>query len=311
MSNNLTRKENLMNKLKAKMEEAAWKSSFDFESFEIDEATKEFIVAREEIIANSFKKYASSKYEMCTALYEVKVKLQEKGESFMAWYQNLGLTKDKVSELLKTNELYLQAPQFKDYISSLSGLAVRMLTNKNINPQLALDVMEKGVKNTTEIKELLEDKTQDPAEEVKDNNILAGKKREKIAKKIVDSCLAKIDNQDLKAAKQDLNFFKNIIKELEDKIAAQEEDLSKKNNLKLVKNKLFIDGEGNIYFVRDGIGQDSYKVFKAKNYQDYKDNIRVHGVKSLPWRETEAEAYEDLVSYAQKKSFLPFFEIEG
>ncbi|MBR8701309.1 hypothetical protein IX317_001111 [Fusobacterium sp. DD29] len=223
-----------MNKLKAKMEEATWKSSFDFESFEIDQDTKEFIVAREEIIVNSFKKYATGKYEMCTALYEVKVRLQEKGESFMAWYQNLGLTKDKVSELLKTNELYLQAPQYRDYISSLSGLAVRILTHKDVSPQVALNIMEKGIKNTTEIRELLENKTDDENEKIKViDTAVAVKKRKKIANKMINSCLKKIDAGDLKTAKQDVKFFKEILKELEEKIEAIEDENAKKSNLKI------------------------------------------------------------------------------
>ena len=72
------------------------------------------------------------------------MKLQKAKEgSFMAWYSHLGFTKDKVSELLKTYELYIQAPHMKDYISSLSGVAVRLLTHKDVDPQLALDIMEK------------------------------------------------------------------------------------------------------------------------------------------------------------------------
>lgn len=236
---NLTTKNEMLKNLKNKMAEVTWKSSFDFESFEIDSETKKFIELREEKIVNSFKKYSLSKFELCTALAEVKTKLFEKGDSFMAWYENLGFTKDKVSELLKTYELYIQAPHLKDYISSLSGLAVRILTNKNVNPQLALELMEKGIKNTSELKELLienkqEDYDQELQEKVveKNNNnfgytLVAATNDMSRRIEITDS------QKELSELKKEINYFKKIFADMEKKVLEREKEYENKNNLRM------------------------------------------------------------------------------
>lgn len=230
MSNLALKNETLKN-LKNKMAEMTWKSSFDFESFEIDEETKKFIELREEKIVNSFKRYTISKFDMCTALYEVKVKLFEKGDSFMFWYENLGFTKDKVSELLKTHELYLQAPHLKDYISSLSGLAVRMLTNRNVSPQLALELMEKGVKNTSELKEILANNLPQEDETI---SLPGSKKTVKAFKSIEKRIKKSTSSKELEDVRKEVSYMKKMITEMEKQILAREKEYENKNNLKLL-----------------------------------------------------------------------------
>lgn len=224
MSNKLA----LMEKLKNTMKEVEWHSTFDFESYEINEEDKAFIEQKEELISNNFKKYSSSKYEICLALVDVKTRLKENESSFMAWYTHLGLTKDKVSELLKTYELYIQAPHMKDYISSLSGLAVKLLTHKDVSPQIAMDIMELGVKNSSEIKELLE-LQQTETEKVKVKNVKTPNFIRKLEKKIKNSDSV----EDLKTAKKELEELKFYIKELEKDIHSKEVMYMNKNNEKL------------------------------------------------------------------------------
>lgn len=225
MSNKLA----LMEKLKNTMQEVEWHSTFDFEKYEISEEDKIFIEKKEELITNNFKKYSSSKYEICLALVDVKIKLKQNDTSFMAWYTHLGFTKDKVSELLKTYELYIQAPHLKDYISNLSGLAVRILTHKNVPPLLALDIMESGAKTTEEIKEWIE--LYDSSEVVKKE-----KNNNKISKKsisILKTFEKEIKKGNLKNTKNEILSLKKMLGELEKEIQLKERELENKNNLKL------------------------------------------------------------------------------
>lgn len=225
MSNKLA----MFDKLKNTMQEVEWHSTFDFEKYEISEEDKIFIEKKEELITNNFKKYSSSKYEICLALVDVKIKLKQNDTSFMAWYTHLGFTKDKVSELLKTYELYIQAPHLKDYISNLSGLAVRILTHKNVPPLLALDIMESGAKTTEEIKEWIE--LYDSSEVVKKE-----KNNNKISKKsisILKTFEKEIKKGNLTNTKNEILSLKKMLGELEKEIQLKERELENKNNLKL------------------------------------------------------------------------------
>lgn len=230
MSNKLA----MLDKLKATMQEVEWHSTFDFESYEINAEDKAFIEKKEEFISNSFKKYSSSKYDICMALMEVKMKLQKAKEgSFMAWYSHLGFTKDKVSELLKTYELYIQAPHMKDYISSLSGVAVRLLTHKDVSPLLALDIMEKGVKNMEDIRELIElalfpaeKKTIEYKGSISKKSLGAIKSIEKQIKKSSSPA-------ELSSAKKEIEAMKKLLSEMEKDIASKEKEYENQNNLKL------------------------------------------------------------------------------
>lgn len=230
MSNKLA----MFDKLKNTMQEVEWHSTFDFESYEINAEDKAFIEKKEELISNSFKKYSSSKYDICVALMEVKVRLQKSGEgSFMAWYTHLGFTKDKVSELLKTYELYIQAPHMKDYISSLSGVAVRLLTHKDVSPLLALDIMEKGVKNMEDIKELIE-LALSPAEKKAIEYKGSISKKSLGAIKSIEKQIKKSSSPaELSSAKKEIEAMKKLLSEMEKDISAKEKEYENQNNLKL------------------------------------------------------------------------------
>ena len=230
MSNKIT----VFDKLKTTMKEVEWHSTFDFESYEINAEDKAFIEKKEELISNSFKKYSSSKYDICVALMEVKVRLQKSGEgSFMAWYTHLGFTKDKVSELLKTYELYIQAPHMKDYISSLSGVAVRLLTHKDVSPLLALDIMEKGVKNMEDIRELIE-LALSPEEPKKVEYKGSISKKSLGAIRSIEKQIKKSSSPaELSSAKKEIEAMKKLLSEMEKDISAKEKEYENQNNLKL------------------------------------------------------------------------------
>ena len=302
-----------LNHLKEVMQNVEWHSTFDFESYEIDEETKVFIEKKEELISNSFKKYSSSKYEICMALMEVKAKLQSKGNSFMAWYTHIGFTKDKVSELIKYHELYSQVPSMKDYISSLSGVAVRLLTHKDVSPQLALDIMEKGVKNMDDIRELIElSLTPEQPKKVIEYKGTISKKSLGTIRSIERQIKKSSSATELNTVKKEIEAMKKLLSDMEKDIANREKEYENKNNLQLpvddptpavevLDKKVYRDNRGWIFFVRSGLGENTFKAFYAKNVEDYQRNIRCHAVKSLEWRGTENLAQVDLDKYAANK----------
>lgn len=304
-----------LNHLKEVMQNVEWHSTFDFESYEIDEETKVFIEKKEELISNSFKKYSSSKYEICMALMEVKAKLQSKGNSFMAWYTHIGFTKDKVSELIKYHELYSQVPSMKDYISSLSGVAVRLLTHKDVSPQLAVDIMEKGVKNMDDIRELIElSLAPEQPKKVIEYKGTISKKSLGTIRSIERQIKKSSSATELNTVKKEIEAMKKLLSDMEKDIANREKEYENKNNLQLpvddptlavevevLDKKVYRDNRGWIFFVRSGLGENTFKAFYAKNVEDFQRNIRCHAVKSLEWRGTENLAQVDLDRYAANK----------
>lgn len=302
-----------LNHLKEVMQNVEWHSTFDFESYEIDEETKVFIEKKEELISNSFKKYSSSKYEICMALMEVKAKLQSKGNSFMAWYTHIGFTKDKVSELIKYHELYSQVPSMKDYISSLSGVAVRLLTHKDVSPQLAVDIMEKGVKNMDDIRELIElSLAPEQPKKVIEYKGTISKKSLGTIRSIERQIKKSSSATELNTVKKEIEAMKKLLSDMEKDIANREKEYENKNNLQLpvddptpavevLDKKVYRDNRGWVFFVRSGLGENTFKAFYAKNVEDFQRNIRCHAVKSLEWRGTENLAQVDLDRYAANK----------
>lgn len=305
----------MLDKLKNTMQEVEWYSTFDFESYEINAEDKAFIEKKEELISNSFKKYSSSKYDICMALVDVKMKLQKAEGSFMAWYTHLGFTKDKVSELLKTYELYIQAPHMKDYISSLSGVAVRLLTHKDVDPQLAVDIMEKGVKNMEDIRELIElalspeePKTIEYKGSISKKSLGAIKSIEKQIKKSSSPA-------ELSSAKKEIETIKRLLADMEKDIASREKEYENKNNLKLPTDDIvakddydkyssFINLKGNIFFVKEDATHSIYGVHMAEKDTDIELTL-AKPIKDL-WFDTEDEAYAALIKYAKDNKLEPW-----
>lgn len=146
MSKALTATERLRGLVKSN-----YHSTFDFASCEIEKKDIEEVIKKEEIIFRTFKAYSQNIFEICKELYDVSLILKKDG-TFMQWYQHIGLNKDKVSELLKRYELFIQVPEHHLWVSSLSIPAVKMLTSKLSEPQRVIEVAELGIKSIDEIK---------------------------------------------------------------------------------------------------------------------------------------------------------------
>lgn len=219
--------------IKNLVQEKTYKSKFDFEKYGISEKDKKFIIEREEIILDNAKKHAQSLYEICKAIYEIRLTLKgDESQSFREWYMQNGLTKDKVSELTKRYELYIQAPDKIDFITDLSIPAVKELTRKNIDIDTQIDAIEKGLNNVEEIKEFVASKMP-----VGKENKPKKQKHTKYIQKLIffyeDNIKENKNPQELASYKRELQDLEKYIKSLKEKINSLEDEKAKENNLKL------------------------------------------------------------------------------
>lgn len=208
-----------------------YQSTFDFGTFEIDEEDKKYIIQREEILFNNFKTFSKSLYEICKALYEIKLKMKgDDTASFVAWYKHNKLSKDKVSELLKRYELFIQVPDKIEYISSLSIPAVKALTKKEVDLSVIDDILRLEIKNIDDINQkILEaspvEETEDKKEKIK--NAFSLKTIKFFKKKIKKSASL----GELVEAKKDIQALKKQLQELEKEIEIKEKEKENENNL--------------------------------------------------------------------------------
>lgn len=211
------------------LKEEEFKSSFDFESFEISEEDKKFIIEKEKRLSKNFKKNGEILFELCQDLFQVSEKLKKDG-SFMAWYTACGLSKDTVSCLLKRYSVYYEFPDAKEFVSSLSDLAIKYMTNKYISLDDRLMIINKNITNAEEIKELLEPLKEENIKEftpVK-KRFFDFKKLESLKKKVPS-----LKSRDYEQFKQNLELYKKQIKELEILMKEKEKMEENKDNVKL------------------------------------------------------------------------------
>ena len=223
--------------MKEILNQNTYQSTFDFGTFEIGEEDKKYIIQREEVIFDNFKTFSKSLYEICKALYEIKMKLKgDDTASFVAWYKHNKLSKDKVSELLKRYELFIQVPDKIEYISSLSIPAVKALTKKEVDLNVIDDILRLEIKNVDDINQKILEAS--PVEEIEDKkekikNTFSLKTIKFFQKKIKNSASLK----ELVEAKKDIQVLKKHLQELEKEIELKEKEKENENNLTLLEGE--------------------------------------------------------------------------
>lgn len=212
-----------LNSLQEKFQED-YKSTFEFSKYNIDEDTKREVIENEALIFRNFRTMSESMYKVCKALYETSVKLKA-DKSFQAWYENIGLGKDKVSELLKRYDLYIKFPKSFQYVTELSNQAVKLLTAEKLDSRILYDAVEGNIRKVEDIKEFIENRTS-PKEDVidlEDNgeykvNPLVQKETKKCVNyKSFEKLKKNINNMDAKQVIQtekELELVEAYIKEL-------------------------------------------------------------------------------------------------
>lgn len=233
MSKSLTALERLKGQVKS-----AYNSNFDFGTSEISGTEISMIITEEEKLSKAAFQYSKSIKEICSSLYQVSIIMKKEG-SFMDWYSYMGFTKDKVSEILKRQQLFLELPEHEMWIAALSTSAVKEITKKEITEELRLEIAELGLKSIEEIKYWIMDHLS------KENSIQIEEGNEVINDIDNDQVLDLFKDlteeiKNIKNAakiiiyKKKLPALKKYLKEIENLIEEKELEVSNENNLKLI-----------------------------------------------------------------------------
>lgn len=211
---------------------AEYLSKFDFESFEIADNDKEFVVEREAIFIKNGRMYSDSIYEMCMALFEVRNRLVLDYEvGFMAWYEYIGLNKDKVSCLLKRAKLYFEFPEYKVFITGLSDLAVKAITGKNVTLDTQKEIIQNRITAVKDIRQTIElsiSKESDVVVAPPKWRYFNVQNVNKIQKNI-----DRMDSKDIFEAQREIDNFKKLLKDIEKDLKVKEKEFENVNNLTL------------------------------------------------------------------------------
>ncbi|XGU47276.1 hypothetical protein ACEXAJ_00510 [Fusobacterium necrophorum subsp. funduliforme] len=143
-----------MNDIFQDLENALEVKKFDFCALGISQEVQEIVEENEKIFMNTFRKYRNNLFGLCESLYNISEALK-KTDSFMAWYESIGLSKDMVSVLLKRWQLYTSFPDYQEKVFSLSDLAIKTLTHKDVLYDDQLAILQGNVTIAKDIKELL------------------------------------------------------------------------------------------------------------------------------------------------------------
>lgn len=212
-----------LNSLQEKFQED-YKSTFEFNKYNIDEDTKREVIENEALIFRNFRTMSESMYKVCKALYETSVKLKA-DKSFQAWYENIGLGKDKVSELLKRYDLYIKFPKSFQYVTELSNQAVKLLTAEKLDSRILYDAVEGNIRKVEDIKEFIENRTSpkegvidlEDSGEYKVNPLVQKETKKCVNYKSFEKLKKNISNMDAKQVIQtekELELVEAYIKEL-------------------------------------------------------------------------------------------------
>lgn len=127
---------------------------FDFGIYEISAVEIAKVEEQEQKIINNFRKYKNNLFEICSSLADIEKILKPSG-SFMAWYENAGFTKDMISVFLKRWQLFIEFPDFRDRIFTLSDQAIKFLTRNELEYDDVLAILGSDITKAQEIKKLL------------------------------------------------------------------------------------------------------------------------------------------------------------
>lgn len=249
-----------LNSLQEKFQED-YKSTFEFSKYNIDEDTKREVIENEALIFRNFRTMSESMYKVCKALYETSVKLKA-DKSFQAWYENIGLGKDKVSELLKRYDLYIKFPKSFQYVTELSNQAVKLLTAEKLDSRILYDAVEGNIRKVEDIKEFIENRTS-PKEDVIDledsgeykvNPLVQKETKKCVNYKSFEKLKKNINNMDAKQVIQtekELELVEAYIKELRKNLSDRGKCFDNAGALKIEFDDVYPLTEAEIWLLMD------------------------------------------------------------
>ncbi len=144
-----------------------YKSSFDYKAFEVSEENAEKLTRFEQDIKNHQKRTIESLMSMSKILYNARnILANNKNGTFCVWHENLGLSREAVSVMLKRYDLYLQTKNKN--VMELPVRAVKAITkveskftgeqlNEIIESQKPIEKINDIVRQSDNIKQIIEE----------------------------------------------------------------------------------------------------------------------------------------------------------
>lgn len=119
--------------------------NFNYDELEnLETNEKNQLIDCEKSLLFQGKQLGSVSFEIGKALHKAKEILKKsQGDSFMKWYEALGLNKDQVSIFMNKYQLAIDYPSSKELILGSSDVAIKEVMNKNTSPEI-VDKFLKG-----------------------------------------------------------------------------------------------------------------------------------------------------------------------
>lgn len=188
-------------------------SKFDYDSLNISVQDKESLkIFEKEVLYQKGRMIESALItgEYLEKARELFNRYGEENNSYMAWYQALGFSKDQVYLLRGRYRLSLEHPTHKTIIADLSGKEVKELINKKVEKEQVERVLSAGIRTAPEIKKAISTAAEIESD-VLDAEIVETEK-DKMLKK-----LSEIDSK-INRLEEEIKELKSYRAELKEKI---------------------------------------------------------------------------------------------
>ena len=128
--------------------------NFDYDLLlELSETEKQELINCEKSLLFQGKQFGNVTFEIGKSLYKAKEVLKKTdGDSFMKWYEALGLNKDQVSIFMGRYQLTIDYPNAKERILMLSDVAVKETLNKKTDTEVLNKVLSGEISTSQQIK---------------------------------------------------------------------------------------------------------------------------------------------------------------
>lgn len=127
--------------------------NFDYSVLGIDDIEKIKLIEIEKEVKFQEKQLGRVAFDIGRALNDAReIFIKSHSESFMEWYEALGLSKDQVSNFINRYKLSVDYPENKEVILGLTDKAIKESMNKKTSPTLLEKILKGQITSAAQIK---------------------------------------------------------------------------------------------------------------------------------------------------------------
>lgn len=127
--------------------------NFDYSALAIDDIEKNKLIEIEKEVKFQEKQFGRVACDIGRALNDAReIFIKSHSESFMEWYEALGLSKDQVSNFINRYKLSIDYPENKEVILGLTDKAIKESMNKKNPPVLLEKILNGQIISAAQIK---------------------------------------------------------------------------------------------------------------------------------------------------------------